>query len=125
MGAIRVLLVDEEAEFRSVMRSFLGDDDRFEIVDEAADGHQAVGLAALHQPDVVLLDLMMPEMDGLTAAAKIRQEAPNAWIVMLSSRDARAAERPAFAAGADMFIEKHDMSRVAERLVELLETTRG
>lgn len=125
MSPIRVLLVDEDAGFRSVMRSILGSDDRFEIVDEAADGHQAVALATLHQPDVVLLDLMMPEMDGLTAAAKIRQEAPSASIALLSSREARAAERPALDAGADVFIEKHDMGQVGDRLAQLLESARG
>lgn len=124
MGAIRVLLADDEAEFRAVMRSSLEDDDRFDVVDEAANGQQAIALAALHQPDVVLLDLMMPEVDGLQAAVKIREEAPDALIVMLSSRESRAAERIAVASGAHVFIEKHDMAGVADRLTDLVQAHR-
>ena len=125
MGSIRVLLVDDEAEFRAVMRSSFDSDDRFDVVDEAADGHQAIALAAYHQPDGVLLDLMMPEMDGLAAATRIRKEAPEALIAMLSSREARAAQRPAVTAGADVFIEKHDIAGVADQIFDLVETRRG
>ncbi|HUR17776.1 MAG TPA: response regulator [Acidimicrobiales bacterium] len=125
MGPIRVLLVDDEVEFRAVMRSSLEGDDRFEVVDEAADGHQAIALATLHQPDVVLLDLMMPELDGLAAATSIREEAPNSLIAMLSSREAWAARRAAVSAGADVFIEKHDIAAVADQLVDLVNANRG
>lgn len=124
MGPIRVLLVDDEAEFRTVMRAALDNDDRFHVVDEAANGHQAIALAAFHQPDVVLLDLMMPELDGLQAAAKIREEASDALIVMLSSRESRAAEKVAVASGVDLFVEKHDVAGVADRLIDLVQAHR-
>lgn len=124
MGPIRVLLVDDEAEFRTVMRAALDDDGRFQVVDEAADGHQAVALAAFHQPDLVLLDLMMPELDGLQAAAKIREEAPAALIVMLSSRESRTAAAPAVESGAHAFIEKHEMAGAPDRLIDLLQAHR-
>lgn len=124
MGPIRVLLVDDEGEFRTVMRVALEEDGRFQVVDEAADGHQAVALATFHQPDVVLLDLMMPELDGLQAAAKIREEAPDALIVMLSSREPRAAAVPAVESGAHAFIEKHELAGAPDRLVDLLQAHR-
>ncbi|MEO7836256.1 MAG: response regulator transcription factor, partial [Acidimicrobiales bacterium] len=85
--------MDDEPTFRAVLRATLGDDERFEVVDEGSNGHQAVALANLHQPDVVVLDLMMPELDGVSAAAQVRAEAPSALLVMLSSREARAAEQ--------------------------------
>lgn len=124
MGPIRVLLVDDEAEFRTVMRSTLDNDERFEVVDEAANGHQGIALAAFHQPDVVLLDLMMPELDGLQAAVKIRKEAPAALIAMLSSREARAAAVVSAESGAHVFIEKHDMAGVADQLIDLVQAHR-
>lgn len=120
MGAITVLLVDDEPEFRALLRGTLDDDERFEVIDEASDGHQAVALVTFHQPDVVLLDLMMPELDGVAASAMIRKEAPDALIAMLSSLDARAAERAAVEAGAHLFIEKERLAEVPDLLADLV-----
>ncbi len=85
LGVIRVLIADDMPEIRALLRTNLEFDGRFEIVDEAENGLQAVAMVTEHKPDVVLLDLAMPEMDGLAAIAKIRQVAPGTKIVVLSA----------------------------------------
>lgn len=121
---MRVLVVDDDHDFRAVLRATLDRDDRFEVIDEAADGNQAIALASLHQPDVVVLDLMMPELDGLAAASIIRDQTPSALIVMLSSREARTAERPAVAAGADLLIDKQRTAEVPDLIATLFDAHR-
>ena len=83
--SIRLLLVDDHAVVRQGLRMFLGLDPAFEIVGEAANGARAVELARQSQPDVVLMDLLMPVMDGITATAAIRRELPDIEVVALTS----------------------------------------
>lgn len=68
---IQVLIADDEAMIRAGIRAILASDNEIEVVAEAADGHQAVELARAHRPDVVLLDIRMPGLDGLAAAEEI------------------------------------------------------
>ena len=75
-GKVRVLLVDDLSDIRLVMRLLLEADGRAEIVGEAADGAEAVRLAAELQPDAVVLDLRMPGMDGVAALPLIRDASP-------------------------------------------------
>ncbi|MFG2001462.1 response regulator [Spirillospora sp. NPDC048911] len=82
---IRVLLADDEAMIRAGVRAILSADPGIEVVAEAADGHQAVELALAHRPDVVLLDIRMPRMDGLAAVAELRRAAPGTSVVMLTT----------------------------------------
>src|SRR5689334_17682894 len=70
---IRILLVDDHAVVRRGLRGFLELQDDMEVVGEGEDGTQAVALAQQHKPDVILMDLLMPKMDGLTAIATIKQ----------------------------------------------------
>ena len=121
MGPFRVLLVDDDQEFRTVLRATLDSDSRFDVVDEATDGQQALALATFHQPDVVVMDLMMPELDGLVAAPLIRKEAPKSIIAMLSSREARAAEQISLGAGVDLFIEKQSLPMVPDLLADFIQ----
>ena len=74
--AIRVLIVDDHSVVRQGLRMFLSLDPELEVVGEAADGVEAVRLARQLQPDVVLMDLLMPVMDGIAATAAIRRELP-------------------------------------------------
>lgn len=108
---IRVLLVDDAADIRTVWRALLDKKHGCVVVGEACDGRDAVRLVAELRPDVVLLDLAMPVMDGLEALPKIRGEVPDAKVVVLSGFDRARMEGPAIAAGAHAYLEKGLASR--------------
>lgn len=82
---IRVLIADDEAMVRAGVRAILETDDRIEVVAEAGDGRQAVDLVRAHRPDVALLDIRMPLLDGLAAADEIGALAPTTQVVMLTT----------------------------------------
>jgi DNA-binding NarL/FixJ family response regulator len=82
---IRLLLADDEAMIRAGIRAILASDPELDVVAEAADGREAVDLAISHHPDVALLDIRMPRLDGLAAAAEIRRAAPEVAVVMLTT----------------------------------------
>jgi two-component system, NarL family, response regulator LiaR len=83
--SIRILIVDDHSVVRQGLRMFLDLDPEFSIVGEAANGAEAVRLAHELQPDVVLMDLLMPVMDGITAIGTIRRELPDVEVVALTS----------------------------------------
>ena len=82
---IRVLIADDHSVVRQGLRMFLGLDPELEVVGEAANGAEAVRLAREICPDVVLMDLLMPVMDGIAATAAIRREAPDTEVLALTS----------------------------------------
>jgi NarL family two-component system response regulator LiaR len=82
---IRLVIADDHSVVRQGLRMFLGIDDDIEIVGEGADGAQAVELARRLKPDVVLMDLLMPGMDGVAATATIRKELPDVEVIALTS----------------------------------------
>src|SRR5512134_2585089 len=82
---IRILLADDHAVVRQGLRMFLSLDSELEIAGEAGDGAEAVRLAHQLKPDVVLMDLIMPVMDGITAIAIIRKELPDTEVIALTS----------------------------------------
>ena len=82
---IRVLIADDHAVVRQGLRTYLELQEDMEVVAEAADGEQAVAAATRHAPDVVLLDLVMPRLDGLSALPRLRDAAPAARILVLTS----------------------------------------
>ena len=82
---IRVLLADDEAVVRAGVRAILAAAPDIEVVAEAADGRAAVDLARAHRPDVALLDIRMPVLDGLGAAAELRRAAPDVAVVILTT----------------------------------------
>lgn len=82
---IKLLVADDEATVRAGVRAILTADDSLEVVAEAVDGHEAVEAVRRHHPDVALLDIRMPRMDGLAAAAEIRRIAPETAVVMLTT----------------------------------------
>ncbi len=83
--AIRILIADDHDVVRQGLRMFLKPDRELEIVGEAANGAEALKLARALKPDVVLMDLLMPEMDGIAATAAIRQELPDIEVLALTS----------------------------------------
>jgi DNA-binding NarL/FixJ family response regulator len=82
---IRILLVDDHSMVRQGLRLFLKYDPELEVVGEASDGAEALRLARELQPDVVVMDLVMPVMDGITATAAIRRELPDTEVLALTS----------------------------------------
>lgn len=84
-GPIRLVIADDHWVVREGLRMYLGRDPGFEVVGEAEDGAQAVRMAVERHPDVVLMDLLMPVMDGISAIEAIRREAPRVEIVALTS----------------------------------------
>lgn len=83
--AVRVLLADDHSVVRQGLRMFLRLDGNIEVVGEATDGSEAVELARRYRPDVVLMDLLMPGMDGITATSLIRHELPDTEVLALTS----------------------------------------
>jgi DNA-binding NarL/FixJ family response regulator len=82
---IRILIVDDHSVVRQGLRMFLGLDPELEVIDEAVDGAEAVKKAKELKPDVVLMDLLMPVMDGITAIGIIRRELPDTEVIALTS----------------------------------------
>jgi DNA-binding NarL/FixJ family response regulator len=82
---IQVLLADDEAMIRAGVRAILSKDPGIEVVAEAADGHEAVQGVRRHRPDVALLDIQMPRLDGIAAAARIHRELPGTAVLMLTT----------------------------------------
>ncbi|GAA4909316.1 response regulator transcription factor [Streptomonospora salina] len=103
---IRVLLADDEAMIRAGVRAILDTDGGIEVVAEAADGREAIELTAAHRPDVALVDIRMPRLDGLSAAAEIRREVPSAAVLILTTFDEDAYISRALSEGAAGFLLK-------------------
>ncbi|MGE0057105.1 MAG: response regulator [Dehalococcoidia bacterium] len=83
--AIRIIIADDHSVVRQGLKMFLGLDPDLEIIGEAADGAEAVKMARQLQPDVVLMDMLMPVMDGIAATQAIRQEMPDTEVIALTS----------------------------------------
>lgn len=110
-GAVRVLIVDDHAVVRQGLRTFLelqdgGSGGAIEVVGEAADGWEAVQEAASCRPDVVLLDLVMPGMDGIAATPKIIEQCPRARVIILTSFGEEERVLGAIRAGAHGYLLK-------------------
>ena len=103
---IRVLLADDHAVVRRGLHGFLELLDDIEIVGEADNGRRAIDQARELQPDVVLMDLLMPEVDGISATAAIKAETPDCEVVVLTSFGEESKVTAALEAGASGFILK-------------------
>ena len=103
---ITVYLVDDVPELRELIRLGMEDEPGFEVVGEAGDGRSALKGIAETQPAAVLLDLSMPDMDGLEAIPEIRKGSPDVAIVVLSGFSADRMGPPSIERGADSYVEK-------------------
>ncbi|SHN81586.1 two component transcriptional regulator, LuxR family [Geodermatophilus obscurus] len=123
MSAVRVLVVDDQALFREALVTLLGARPEVEVVGEAGDGQQALERAAALQPDVVLMDLHMPVLDGIATTRRLRVEQPGVRVLALTTFDDDEDVFAALRAGALGYLLK-DVS--ADRLVEaVLSAARG
>lgn len=105
----RVLIVDDHAPFRAVARVML-ESGGFEVVGEATSGEQALSAAAMLDPDVVLLDVQLPDTDGFVVSQALRRAADGPCVVLCSIRDAGAYGSRVADSGAAGFVEKSQLS---------------
>jgi DNA-binding NarL/FixJ family response regulator len=114
---IRVLIADDHRLFAEALEAILGGDPRITVVGHAGDGREAVKLAGDHKPDVVLMDISMPVMDGIEAARAIKDEGGDASILMLTGSNSRADVDRARKAGAAGYVTK---DRIASELIDAI-----
>jgi DNA-binding NarL/FixJ family response regulator len=117
-----VLLVDDTPEIRMLVRRALERSGDLQVVAEAGDGAAGLDAARAHRPDVVLLDIAMPVMDGLEALPLIREALPGATVIMLSGFGAEQMIHQAMSSGADGYIQKgQPMRQLVDRVFELMD----
>ena len=120
--AIRVLIADDHSVVRQGLRMFLSSDPEFEIIGEAQDGAEAVSLALQLRPDVVLMALRMPVMDGIRATEVIRHEAPDIEVVALTSVLEDGSVSDAVRAGAIGYLLKDTQAHELRRAIKAAAT---
>ncbi|MFF1411298.1 response regulator [Streptomyces sp. NPDC058289] len=108
---VRVLVADDEAMVRAGVRAILARDPHLEVVAEAGDGYEAIALTRRHRPDVVLLDIQMPALDGLAAVTHLHRELPGVGVIMLTTFGQDEYVTRALEEGADGFLLKADDPR--------------
>jgi DNA-binding NarL/FixJ family response regulator len=116
---IRVLAVDDHPLLREGIAALIGSEDDMELIGEASNGREAIDLFRKHQPDITLMDLQMPEMNGIDAIGAIRGEFPDARIIVLTTHPGDVQVSRALKAGARGYLLKGMLRK------ELLETIRA
>ncbi|MGE5690185.1 MAG: response regulator transcription factor [Pseudomonadota bacterium] len=119
---VRVLLVDDHEVFLQGLVMLLSHDERLDVVGTATNGADAVQLAGVLRPDVVLLDVVMPGLDGFEAAEQLRTRVPEAAVVLVSGIDEDGAAARAASVGAAAFVTK---AEAVDRLPEILVSVAG
>ena len=109
MQIIRTLIVDDDAGFRRRLSEFLASEPGIEIVGEAADGLEVIPKATELKPDLVLMDVRMPGMNGVNATRKLKEEMPEVKLIMLSVFDLPEYREAAMVSGASDYVVKKSM----------------
>jgi len=111
MANTRILIVDDHEIFRRGLRSLLQSRPDWEVCGEAKDGQDAVEMTQQLHPDVVVLDITMPRLNGLDATRRIRKLVPQTKVVILSQHELNAMKQEAFKSGADAYVTKSEVSK--------------
>ena len=119
---IRVLIADDHRLFAEALAAILAIDERIEVVGLANDGEKAVELAASQEPDVILMDIQMPRLDGVEAAKRIKQGPHSTAVLMLTGSNAAADVARAREAGAAGYVTK---DRIASELIDSIVSVTG
>jgi len=117
MDRVRVLIADDHSLFAEALQAILGTDPRFEIVGLAKNGRQAVDLAESLKPDVALMDISMPVLDGFGATKELQKRAPKTSVLMLTGSNARGDVDKARSSGAAGYVTK---DRIAGELIDAI-----
>jgi DNA-binding NarL/FixJ family response regulator len=118
MNRMKILLVDDHDRFRQNVASFLNEQGSVEIVGEAADGDEAIAQADRLHPDLVLMDVDMPNRDGFEATREIKLQRPETKVVILSMHGGDIYRRAAWRCAADGFIDKSSMKEALLALIK-------
>jgi len=108
---VRILIADDHEIFRRGLRSLLESHSHWQVCGEAANGREAIDRVRELRPDVVVLDVTMPEVNGLEAAKEIRRQMPESKVVILSQHEPAVMKQSALAAGAGAYVTKSEVSR--------------
>ena len=120
MAKIRVLLVDDNPEFLDAATRFVATESEVEVIGRALSGREAVAKIETLQPDLVLMDYIMPDMNGIEATREIKASTMDLRIIILTLHDLKEYRTEAEAAGADGFIAKADFGRDLLPLITIL-----
>lgn len=118
MKRVRVLLVEDHDDFLDGLSAWLAQNRWLDIVGRAHSGTKAIEMARELDPDLVLMDVVMPDLNGFKAAREIKSWKEGPVVVLMSFHDSKAAEIEASAAGADAFVSKSD---ITDRLLPILQ----
>jgi signal transduction histidine kinase/CheY-like chemotaxis protein len=124
-GVHRVLLVDDHAMVRQGLRAILDHYPDLLIIGEAADGREAVSIAKKRAPDVIIMDINMPRMDGIEATKRIKKDQPEAVIIAVSVNDTPHLRESMHKAGASAFVSKEEASERLYETIMVLTSTRS
>ena len=111
IGQLRILVADDHALMRRGIRALLDSRPGWKVVSEAASGRQAIAYAVKLKPDVAIVDIQMPDLDGLVAISQIRKATPNTQILTLTMHDSGQMIRRALEAGARGYVTKSDLPK--------------
>lgn len=117
---IRILLADDHTLVRAGIRALVEDIAGTQVVAEAVDGREAVAFAKVHQPDLVIMDISMKELNGIEATIRVRDAAPQAKVLILSMHAAEEFVRRALGAGASGYIVKDSAPRELQMAIEAI-----
>ena len=122
MDKVSILIADDHPIIRSGLKNLFDDDGRFEVTAEADSGMNALNGVEMHKPDIVIMDISMPGMDGIETTRRIRREFPETKVIILSMHQERQYAIDAFRAGASGYVLKgSDPKEVLESVRRVLE----
>jgi DNA-binding NarL/FixJ family response regulator len=119
MIELRVLVVNNSPSFRKEAREMIETIPFVSIVEEAKSGKEAIEFVKKHRPDVVLMDIVMPEMSGIEATRLIKEISPETKVIVITAYDNAEFQKQSIEAGADLFIRKEELN--SDSLREYLE----
>ncbi len=118
MGSLSILVVDDHEAVRKCIKALLSTRPGWVVCGEASDGLEAIEKAKQLHPDVVIMDVTMPRMDGLAATRILRQEVPESDVIIVSQNDPTLMQKAAIEAGATAFVDKSDMAKELVKTID-------